>query len=334
MRQPKFIGFFTPSRRGFSLIEMLIAIGILVALTAIALPMILLAKKRGFETRTRSDLALIGMALEAYKDANSGDYPRFDDDNSNDALNYQQDRGARLLCRALLSPGPMTLTTAQSKIGFDASNATEGAPDGADGPGFRLRPSIPLVNGVAYGKVYGPYLDASKFRLGNPAAPLSNGVPNWDSVYFKDATILDQNGNSILYFPGLTSASPAVAYVQYLGPPAPPLTAPAVRSFYNLYDNNHYGSSASGTGNYILYWKQAAFILGDRNLDGVITSTSPIESATTTLPYLLWTAGSDGIFGFPGLDSSGVPIDPTTPPQQILKTDDITNFDIPADLRK
>jgi hypothetical protein len=42
------------------------------------------------------------------------------------------------------------------------------------------------------------------------------------------------------------------------------------------------------------------------------------ETMTSTAPYLLWTAGADGLYG---LDGS-------------YRTDDITNFDIPSKRQK
>ncbi len=51
-------------RSGFTMLEMLITVGIIAALAALSLVGILKARKRGIEIRARSDLALIGTALE------------------------------------------------------------------------------------------------------------------------------------------------------------------------------------------------------------------------------------------------------------------------------
>ena len=64
-----------PARRGFSLIEILVVIGILVGLMAILTPMVMKARKQAARTRQASDFNAIAMALEAYK-ADHGDYPR------------------------------------------------------------------------------------------------------------------------------------------------------------------------------------------------------------------------------------------------------------------
>src|ERR1700689_1178190 len=108
---------------GFTLIEVLVTVGIIVILTGLLLSGVLVARKKGFETRARSDLALIGMALEAYKDA-CGDYPRFSTPAEAQAaialgygstdgrypwLDQEPNRRALLLCRALigLDNGPV-----------------------------------------------------------------------------------------------------------------------------------------------------------------------------------------------------------------------------------
>jgi prepilin-type N-terminal cleavage/methylation domain-containing protein len=289
-------------RRAFTLVELLVVIGIIALIAGLLLPAVLRAYKAGNRTRMEADLHLIETALEAYKQ-DFGDYPRFDDDNGATSLNTQQDRGARLLCRALLAPGP-----ASGAPGF--ASGTGHAPDGADGPGFRIRGTT--------GRVYGPYIQGDKFKLGNPGASTA-----YDSIYFTDATLLDPNGNSILYYPGGTGtiniAAPAPAgFVCTVakGTPQGYGNTPLARSLYNAFDNVGYG--ASGTPAF-LSEANLQYIMGDRQFHGFIDSTTtPPEVATYTGPYLLWTAGPDGQFG---RDAN-------------RKTDDVTNFDIPPDLRK
>jgi len=312
-------------RRAFTLIELLVVIGILALIAGLLLPAILRALKTGDRTRTEADLHLIETALDSYRQ-DFGDYPRFDDDNGGTSLNMQQDRGARLLCRALLAPGPAA-ATGGATTGFVATNAggTGQAPDGADGPGFRIRLNLmtgPAGTPIPTGKVYGPYIQSDKFKLGNPGAP--NSPTNWDSKYFTDATLLDQNGNSILYYPGgtgainITVAAPAgfVCTVANGTPLGYGYTGTVVRSLYNAFDNAGYGLMGMPP---FLSQANLQFIMGDRKYHGFIDSTTtPPEVATYTGPYLLWTAGADGKYGF---DSNN-------------KTDDVTNFDIPPDLRK
>lgn len=332
---------------GFTLVELLVVIGLIVLIIGIALPSVLHALKTGRRTRTVADFQLIGTALEAYK-ADFGDYPRFDDGNAADAqslptpqsadpINIQQDRGARLLCRALLAPAGAVLTTgtASTSFGFNNSNGTasEQAPDGAAGPGFRTRPPAVDANGniVSAGPVYGPYIQSDKFRLGNPGAPGGK----WDSTYFTDATLLDPEGNPILYYPatpgvtgytnggtggtgGTSGNSVPTFYVcpETQGVPQGNTTPPLCRTLYNSFDNEGYGETVPPT-YFFLKDSEMQALMGDANNNGYIDSG---EQATTTRAYLLWSAGEDGVFG--------------RTPQLGNRTDDVTNFDIPPNLVK
>src|SRR5438046_1418118 len=54
-------------RRGFTLIEILVAIGIIVLLAAIAIPAVIHAWRAAQKTRVAADLQSISAGLEAYK---------------------------------------------------------------------------------------------------------------------------------------------------------------------------------------------------------------------------------------------------------------------------
>jgi prepilin-type N-terminal cleavage/methylation domain-containing protein len=114
-------------RRGFTLIEMLVVVAIVVLLAGLLLPMVVRSYRVAERTRLRADLNTVATALDAYR-ADFGDYPRPTDN--------VDSRGAVILARALVALGPATL-------------------DGADGPGFRIR---------SMGKVHGPYLQ--QYKLG------------------------------------------------------------------------------------------------------------------------------------------------------------------------
>lgn len=325
-------------RGGFTLVELLVTIGIIVVIVGLALPAVLRALKSGRRSRTLADFQLIGTALEAYK-GDFGDYPRLDnvsyaDLQSQEAnfipLDAVQDRGARLLCRALLGPAPATFppttgsaASATQYWNFDKTGGTLQAPDGANGPGFRTRPPALDANGnvVGGGKVYGPYVDGSKFQIGNPGAP--GGV--WDKTEFTDATLLDPQGNPILYYPATPGSDSQInvttggGYVATYNPgSATPNTlssaTPEVYPMYNAFDNAGYGVKGQPT---FMPAQQLQLLLGDANFNGIIDGT---EKATVTQPYLLWSAGEDGTFG--------------TTPQLNGKTDDVTNFDLPPNLAK
>lgn len=173
------------SRRavGFSLIEMMVAVGIIALLAAVLIPVALRATRTAAATKLAADLQTIGQALEAYR-ADFGDYPRLNPYNTSTGRT-NADRGSVLLAWALIGPYPAT-----------ASPATPG--DGADGNGFRLR--------AGQGRVYGPYLPVDRFKL----------------VDFVDGPrtlkqLADGYGTPILYFPGKSGTRVAPSQPAYFG---------------------------------------------------------------------------------------------------------------------
>jgi prepilin-type N-terminal cleavage/methylation domain-containing protein len=168
--------------------------------------------------------------------------------------------------------------------------------DGAEGPGFRAKMG---------GKVYGPYLKPDSFKV----PTIGTDTYILDNFYKRPG---DSAPMPILYFPALPrkpNVTVAKGFVtdQLPGPPAVP-------ALFNWLDNKDVGSATPGDGNELSYTEMCK-ILGDTNGDGAINNG---EKAADTGPFLLWSPGPDGRFG---LDNDG-------------KTDDITNFDIPIDLRK
>jgi prepilin-type N-terminal cleavage/methylation domain-containing protein len=125
-----------PGRRGgFTLIEMLVVLGIMLLLAGILFPAINKAYQQGVRTRMAADLQAIAVGLEEYK-REHGDYPRV---NAAGAANS----GDAVLCRALVAP-------------------QDAAQDGEAGFGFRTRPA---VGGVPQGKKCGPYINMDKFKI-------------------------------------------------------------------------------------------------------------------------------------------------------------------------
>src|SRR5688500_17446134 len=66
-----------PPRRAFTLIEILVVIGIIVLLAGILVPMVGRAMRQAKQTRTAADLQSIATALEAFK-TDHGSYPGAD----------------------------------------------------------------------------------------------------------------------------------------------------------------------------------------------------------------------------------------------------------------
>jgi type II secretory pathway pseudopilin PulG len=286
----------------------MVTVGIIAVIMALAIPAVLYSVKRSKEIRIRSDLALIGTALEAYK-VDFGDYPRFADALSDQAsaaastkgngtwLDYAQGnigscRGATLLCRALLGPGP-AVTSSDSADGYPASPGD----DGADGPGFRVRRIQSGTNKdgtpIWGGKVYGPYLDSSKFKI-----LYADGIKNQAILSGYPAAyplLIDVNGNPILYYPAAPGIPPVL-----LGYTDPSTATTNTVSRFNGFDNEGFLDASGGGSSFV--------------------STSPfamLAASAGTANYLLWSAGNDNQFGL----LNG-------------KSDDVTNFDLPANLKK
>jgi prepilin-type N-terminal cleavage/methylation domain-containing protein len=148
-------------RRGFTLVELLIVMGIMLVLASILVPMVIKSYKTAQQTRMAADFQSISVALGAYK-TDFGMYPEVG----------ANEHGSATLVRALLAP--------------DVPNPPFSVPagtydDGAPGYGFRIRRSA----GVGQGKVFGPYLDKDKFQfksdtvLGTPANPELGLVDTW-----------------------------------------------------------------------------------------------------------------------------------------------------------
>lgn len=270
---------------GFSLIELLVVIGVLVLLAGILIPVVNRASKAAARTRTAADLAMIGVALEAYK-ADFAGYPQVDVENG----------GFAVLTKALIGPGPKLLSASLSfppawlaSTEYEAGAAVQSGgtsyvalvknqgvavtdmntwltfnvEDGHEGPGFKTR--------ATGSPVRGPYLQADKIKLNGLALLTSNGTP-------------------ILYFPASplkpTISSPN-GYVNR--------TLTGVRtSLYNA-DDNLIAIERTGnptpTGSGLVLMR---IMLGDANKDGRINAG---ETARIAGPYLLWAAGNDGVFG-------------------------------------
>jgi len=148
-------------RGGFTLVEVLVIIGIILALMAILLPSVGRAWKIGQRTRMELDIATISQALDIYKQ-DHGDYPRV----------YVARYGAWALGRALIGPEDN---------------------DGNAGPGFRTKAP---VNGVPQGRVYGPYLDPAKWKI-SPSFELLDRYGLQPILYYpanKQSNINQPNG--------------------------------------------------------------------------------------------------------------------------------------------
>jgi prepilin-type N-terminal cleavage/methylation domain-containing protein len=187
MEQQKHTNWRRRQRRGFTIIELLVTIGVIALLAGLLLPMVLRSYRQSGRMRVQGDLQVISTALAAYHQ-DFGDYPRYEGPNT----------GAAVLGKALVGPygngvtpsppdppgttdrsdPPYYDSTKPYKPGECVTNGTEryvtlventggsltdtskyavfDPRDSADGPGFRSRPGA--------GKVWGPYLAAGKLK--------------------------------------------------------------------------------------------------------------------------------------------------------------------------
>ena len=166
---------FGGARGGFTLLEILVVIGIILVLMGLLLPSIGRAWRTGVRAKMASDLHAISDALVSYRN-DFGDYPRLYP--AADANWYKTNNlGAYYLCRALIGPANAT------------SDSVFGMGDGADGPGFRVKKTIDPTTKLPVGKVWGPYLNLEKFKL----------TPSVE--------IADRNNKPILYYPANKKAN-------------------------------------------------------------------------------------------------------------------------------
>jgi prepilin-type N-terminal cleavage/methylation domain-containing protein len=270
----KLIVSYTTSQRGrrhgFTLVEMLVVIGIILLLIGILLPAINRAYVQSIRTRMTTDIQAIATALEAYRQ-DHGDIPRTSPDGSrvtpittNGGLRDGY-AGAQILCRAMIGPGEELI-------------------DGAQGNGFRtVRPIT--VGGVKtqQARIYGPYIQIERFKLLTSPNPPTVINPTTTPVGALNSALLgDRSGKPILYYPGIKQADVRatngyIANVTWGNPNQP-------QAMFNLLDNRLLVTPAA----------RLQLLLGDNNLNGMIDGAEQPEFVGD---FLLWGAGPDEIFG-------------------------------------
>lgn len=315
-------------QRGFTLMEMLVVVGIIVLLGALLFPMIVKIKRNASRARTRGDLNAIAAALEAYR-ADFNDYPRVPGPGNPGQPQYQAGPtgpgttptppamrmdGALMLCWALMGPRPA--------FGVQAGTDPNFGGDGADGPGFRA--GVPLAPGVILsGKVWGPYLPPEKFKMADPF----DGNQDTQAHNNRHLALIDHNGftgpdsmpgmrnfpvwSAILYFPASPAKpkinpDPAQPSVNINRATATTGTSAAYGYFnindtvcmYDVDDGRLYFRRA-GDANTLNAEARLRVTAGDLNNDGYI-DTAAGEEALASAPFILWAPGPDGRYGIEG----------------------------------
>jgi prepilin-type N-terminal cleavage/methylation domain-containing protein len=255
-------------RRGFTLVELIVVIGIMVLLASIAIPIVNSTRRKAVRARLQLDLNAIAMALEAYKQ-DFKDYPR----PPRDASNNTTGANSRVLAWALIGPfrqddtSPTVGSTAAKATDTTGPNAGKEAFDGADGPGFRTF----WKAGSGGSKVWGPYLPIEKFNLSDDKLDLE-----------------DSYGAPIEYFPRWRAPVKTLRLFGTNNTTASNLGG-------GIYDW-HQGDQSQKDGlvpKAVLYFQKA---LGDEDLDDAIGAT---EKLGTCPEFLLLSRGPTGQFDFP-----------------------------------
>ncbi|MGB7159950.1 MAG: prepilin-type N-terminal cleavage/methylation domain-containing protein [Tepidisphaeraceae bacterium] len=321
--------------RGFTLVEILVVIGIIVILVGILVPVISRSMREAKRTRIAADMQAIGTALEAFR-ADHGDYPRVGTPNL----------GAALLGRNLAGPlgdgylpgsasvnpddpqDPPAHVAGMMYLPGDAVNAGNvnyvalvettttppvvnvwvacgavnqgGATDGADGPGIRMRPG---------GKKWGPYVQEGKFKL-------------------RGLAILDIFDNPILYFPAGTGKPNVTIAGGYLPTIQTPTPVNVDTALYDTSDNwvaFQRPTDADARPAQQRIHAMLGDIIMNGSQEGAIDTASG-EPEAQSAPFLLWSAGPDGLYGPTDITLGAAPADLALNRRSVDKCDDVTNF--------
>lgn len=294
--------------RGFTLVEMLVVIGIIAVLAGIAL----VAISKGYGTaqrvRAQADLQVLAIGLEAYKQ-DFGDYPRpapaASATDPNSATTFD---GAALLAWALAGVYDAAVVNPNPLAPPDRIQG-----DGADGNGFRSR-----VGGQ--GKVYGPYVDLSSFEL-SPPDPVTG------FRYLRSKVVLSAARDGIPAAPILYIPAAPQASIQH-GPLTPGNylgrdVKPATRYRYDISQCDRFLTSGSYTipaadANGRDTLGQLRTMVGDLSVNGQINAG---ETPACNEPFMLWIPGEDGRFGASYENGQYI-------------TDDVANFEFGGNVKQ
>jgi prepilin-type N-terminal cleavage/methylation domain-containing protein len=262
--------------RGFSLVELLVVIGIILVLAGISVPMLIKAYSASDKAKARMDLNTVALALEAYK-TDFGDYPRPPAGSAG--------LGAVILCKALVAPGPATGTSAEPWASGTAYTAGEIVDDG--GTTYVCIQNIRTTNPDAYAPTSNanywkafPDADGADglgFRIRAGMGKPKPAYLQVDRLKVRGLMITNRDGHPILYYPATPSNPTITSGTGYIA------TAGAK---YNSADNNG-----------LLHEKGLRALCGDYSINGRIDSAISDEKAFAVEPFILLLPGPDGIYG-------------------------------------
>ncbi|HWE02705.1 MAG TPA: prepilin-type N-terminal cleavage/methylation domain-containing protein [Tepidisphaeraceae bacterium] len=291
-------------RRGFTLVEMLVVVGIIVVLVGILLPAINKVHTRAIRGRMQLDIQTLVAAMESYK-ADMRDYPHIDYTDAalvstagppGGLAPAASNPGAVTLCTALVGPGGLNID------GYGATGITSGTNIPMGSPGFTIRPQ---------GQVYGPYIDVSRFKfITDPTMDptQTNAAGNHES----NLCLADRYSHPILYYKANTNAAYTSASTTITGGGFAADVGPGSGSYpYYNYQDNPVAFRWPNEANNSLSLLRFQMMLGDKDHSGMIDTASKAdglpEIPNSTASYLIWSAGPDELFGFDVTDPQSGP---------------------------
>jgi prepilin-type N-terminal cleavage/methylation domain-containing protein len=301
---------------GFTLIEVLVVLLILVLLAGIVIPAVVFARKRAKASRTEMDMRSLGAALEAYKSAHGGQYPK-----TGGALNT----GFAVLGRELAGlygdgyvPGNPPTPDTNDPPQFNAAN-TYNVGDCVQSSGAAyvalettnvppMGPASPAAVWAAFNPLDGRDTPGGKTAAGTNVGPyIQEG-----KFHIRGCAILDPDDHAILYFPA--TGNPNVKLPVNGGPSF--VSDAAGPNKFNANDNLQFfirklDAGAPG----VNALRRIRVMVGDANFDGIINNG---ENEEHNGSYILWAPGPDGFYG-PKTSDDNAPLTSTV----ISKCDDI-----------
>jgi type II secretory pathway pseudopilin PulG len=324
--------------RAFTLIELMVIIGIIAVLAALLLPTLNRMRIRGRATRMALDLQSVSAALEAFK-GDTGDYPRA----------IPQYGGFAVLGKELVGPYGNGLDDALTKPNspvLDPQDPPSYNGSTAYKPGDSVRQSANVgaptfvclkecTAAALTDQNYWVALDVNDTRDGPGDSIRAGGAPRGpylspDRFHTRGAALLDINDNPILYFPRSTGRPNVNVTFQSGGNTLGGYVDRSRQSAYNADDNLTFflqnTETITNAADANRAMKVIRVLLGDFNEADDTASTNgdgkidPGEKTAVSAPFVLWCAGPDGVYGPLHNSSANFPA-----ARDVKRCDDVTN---------
>lgn len=253
----------------FTLVELLVVIGIIAVLLGLLIPAVMSAMRGGDRSRIAAQIETLRLGLEAYK-SDFGIYP--------------------IGPRGFLTTDPITRSGGAYAMAWSLAGPQSAGFDGQEGPGVRVRDRT----GSGLSKVYGPYVQGSGLRIVRIGAKgtANNGVTiNSASTADEDFAILDAAGSAFLYFrrnPGWQSIDPSAMT------PGANSQVGWINTGGTFGEFSHWNG---GQNSDIRFSDDKSFrpetlrvALGDTNANGLLDGT---EISKAREDYIIWSVGPD-----------------------------------------